>query len=352
MTSHSSSGDVGDLTVMMGVISSIPGKHTIYLRDNGQTKGIVKREHIVRPLLESQPYIDKCKVWKDEHIDWESEGFRAGYHHPCETLLSAHARHALAKGIIHTMPTGEAKWLTVEPSKEFQERIIINRSPRYQNDLFPWGEVVKKYGNRLLFVGLPEEHHMFITRYGEVEYKPTKDMLEIAKMIAGSLLFIGNQSAAMTIAEGLKVPRILETCLHIPDCIYPGETGAQYVVEGTVNLPGFGGEDVRLPSRAITPDTVHEVYVPDGGWQYRYPDGLTGEMASLPTTVARKVARKLGIAEDVAKREVIMQNIRRTPKSFMRSINMTQFMSAQRALQAAGIRDHPLLDLINGTFSI
>lgn len=334
---------------VLGVAASIPGKHTVYLRDDGRTKGIVKREHIVRPLIESQPYIAACKVWKDEPIEWESEKFRNGYHSTTNTLLFAHARHARDNGVITEIPTGEFAWLKVDPDKGMSERVVINRSPRYQNDMFPWDVVAQKYGKALLFVGLPEEHYWFEERFGKVEYRPTKDMLEVAKLIAGSFLFIGNQSSAMTLAEGLKKRRLQETCLTVPDCIYPGDSGAQYVAEGSSVLPGLDGVDTITSSRALRIEEVSTIFVPKGGWQYDSPE--TGPlMTSHIDTCARDVHAKLksSITREQARDMVLRYNIQRSPRSFMPSLSVSRFAFVQQALQSANITKHPVLDLFSG----
>ena len=59
----------------------------------------------------------------------------------------------------------------------------------------------------------------------EVIYTPTKNFLEVAQLIAGSKLFIGNQSAPYAVAEGLKHNSILEVTLPSPDCIYERDNG-------------------------------------------------------------------------------------------------------------------------------
>lgn len=309
----SSSGDLGDLVAgVCGVLHSVAGPHTVYLRDDGVTKGIVKREHIIRPLLEAQTYIESVKVWNGERIDWTSEGFRNKFHRPTQTLLSAHARHAVSVGVIQRQPTGAAPWLTSHKDHSASDRIIINRTNRYRNPSFPWGTVVKKYGARLLFIGGQDEHSMFETDFGQVEYRPTKDLLEAAGLIAGGLLFIGNQSAAMTIAEGLKVPRIQETCLHIPDCIYPGLTGAQYVGTGECLLPGFDG-DTDLKTLPITTplSEVNTSIVPPGGWQL---EGFSTTMHFMGMVELVAAIKKL--SKDEASRLLLEANIARCPDFF------------------------------------
>ena len=57
--------------------------------------------------------------------------------------------------------------------------------------------------------------------------KTTTDFLEVGQIIAGSKLFIGNQSAAYTVAEGLKHNLIQETSPRIPSS-YFNRSNARY----------------------------------------------------------------------------------------------------------------------------
>ena len=54
------------------------------------------------------------------------------------------------------------------------------------------------------------------------------DFLELAGIIAGCKLFIGNQSFPFSIAEGLKVPRILEVYYKAANVIPEGENAHDF----------------------------------------------------------------------------------------------------------------------------
>jgi hypothetical protein len=65
---------------------------------------------------------------------------------------------------------------------------------------------------------MPKEHEAFTKTVGPIEHYPTADYLELARVIAGCSLFIGNQSCPYAMAEGLKKNAILESFYHAPDC--------------------------------------------------------------------------------------------------------------------------------------
>lgn len=274
----SSSGDLGDCVVSLATLVHKGNPAIYHLWDDGLTKGIVAREKFIRPFLESQPIIKEVKIGRPEQCDWRSEDFRnRRIHDGTSNLASVHATHAKIFGFIDSMPDVSQPWLVISDFEK-HGRIVVNRSPRYHNDSFPWVKVVQHYGSRLLFVGLDEEYAAF-SQFGSVKRAKIGSMLDLAKLIAGSSLFIGNQSVAMTIAEGLKHPRIQEACLTLPDCIYP-PSNAQYVGNGKVTLPDINGSGVlEITPPVALPDGTE---TPPGGWQFRgLPKGLMHPNAAI-----------------------------------------------------------------------
>ena len=98
--------------------------------------------------------------------------------------------------------------LQTEADDRFKDKVILISTPRYQNPFVDLN-VLEKFKDRLVFAGLPEEHTEFQKKYFQLEYFPASSMLEIARCMAGAKGVIGNQSGLYTIAECLKVPRIL-----------------------------------------------------------------------------------------------------------------------------------------------
>lgn len=339
-----SAGDLGDIVVALATAKHAAPKSTLLLHDDGRTKGIVKRQHLIAPLVESQPYITACRPYTDgDRIDWPSEQFRRGYHRNTDTLLNAHARHALAHGLIQTLPDSSQPWLTITASSH--DRVIVNRTDRYQSKTFPWRETVEHYGKQILFIGLPHEHRQFCNCFGEVEYQPTKDLLEVAKLIAGSRLFIGNQSSAMTIAEGLKHPRVQEVADWIPDCIYPGSTNAQYVATGSYTDP-LTGQAIGTPVNVVKLSELDLRELPRGGWSTRYK-GHTYD-ASTPERVAKQLVKSGGIGYESAMEDVFMQALARDPSYFKRHVRLDNLTLVVQALLNAGYTQHPVFEAVHG----
>ncbi len=346
-----SSGDLGDCVASMATIFHKNEPCFYLLLDDGKTKGIISRAHIIRPLLESQPLIESVRPWRNEVVDWASEGFRPSWHDRRRNLATCHAQHALDTHFIDTLPDMSKPWLTVEQNKKFNGLIVINRSPRYNNPHFPWREVVEHYGNLLCFIGLPQEHADFEYHFGKVRYIVTHDMLEVAQAIAGSELFIGNQSSCMTIAEGLKHPRILEGSLIIPDCIYPKAYNAQYVFDGTVTLPAVA----HVPAKSLKSNAIHwsnfdTTIVPKVGrgygWIYDH-GGIRIQEGTVRKT-AFKVSKLLGISHEQAEAEVVKATVKAAPNSFSGNLRMSNMTAAMDALRENGYTDHPIFALTSG----
>lgn len=348
----SSSGDLGDCVVSLATLVYRGNPVIYHLWDDGLTKGIVTREKFIRPFLESQPIIKAVRIGRPDECDWRSEDFRrVGVHDRKTNLAAVHAKHAHMMGFIETVPVFSEPWIKVSDF-DFHGKIVINRSPRYNNDYFPWGEIVKHYGDQLVFVGLDEEYAAF-RHFGDVKHVKVKNMLELAKLIAGSSLFIGNQSSAMTIAEGLKHPRILEGCLDIPDCIYP-PSNAQYVFDGSVVLPAINGkESKRLRSNLIHAGSFDTSIVPRVGRGYGWCWEGNGVrfMEGTVRKAAFKVAKFTGMSQEEAENEVVMFTVRLAPQNFGSNLRSARFHAPHTALQESGWKEHPIFDVMSGQIS-
>lgn len=341
MPSVSSSGDIGDICVLLGILSELPDTpHALLLETDGQTKyktrdSMYELEAMMKPLAESQSYISECRVIRDgESAWWKSADFRKASYIYGNTLLDAHVNHLTSTHGLGRGIRGEKQWLTVDPSPLSKDRIVIARSGRYRNGWFPWAQICLKYRCRLMFVGLRHEWREFCSMFGYVEYQPTANMLEVAEVIAGSLMFIGNQSSPNAIAEGLKHRMIQETCCERPDCIYWREN-AQHVADGGCILPGFDGDD----DETIAPWTVPIQSVkrtqktPQGRWQYANPKFKPYLPQHVLSCLVREVVKREGGTYEEVEKRVLQQNIDRTPDSFKSPYTKAQFNNFYVALE-------------------
>ena len=327
----SSTGDNGDATYLLCLLKQIPnGPHTLSLRSSKWTKakddeGVQRLFTNLQRLVRLQPYIrDIDLIGQDDPVDWRSEGFRERHFSPGETLMQAHLNHLIAKHGIGRDFTAKEPWLfSVEPSAVSKGRVVINRTSRYRNDRFPWTEVVAHYGSRLLFIGLEHEWREFVNAHGYVSHHPTADLLEMAQVIKGSDLFIGNQSCAYALCEGMKHNSIQESNLELPDCIYV-RPNASYVADGVVTLPD------GTVLRGKRPPVVKKTHVtpPGGGWLFAgYPPFPVFEL------LVKEVAQREKLSIEEAGDRVYSSNVERCPNFFADRGDVMKFHRFQQALE-------------------
>jgi hypothetical protein len=206
-------------------------------------------------------------------------------------------------------------WLVIDKADPRGDgRVICHRSPRYHNSYFRWDLIGKALGKRILIVGAPEEAVELRKELGfEAEYLPTKDYLELARLLASADLFIGNQSSPMALALGLGAPVIQETCLWVCDCLLPRDN-AEYCYDGEVKSLG-------VPPVDLPPD-LDRSGMPTGGWvvQNKAGDSLSARSHKSAAIFLINSGDFGKRAEDIerAYQEVDRQQAKRCPEMIRR----------------------------------
>lgn len=221
MPNFKHSGDLGDIIYSMPTIRALGGG-TVYLNP---THGKVTKMTLVgamalAPLLEHQDYIDKVKIWNNENVDYDIDSFRwtegsdfikrkvnLGYYNLADAQLDKFNLPRTEK---------DRAWISVDNVTKCD--VVFARSARWNNPQVSWGRIWDQFHDRSVFVGIEEEHKTFIEKFGDVPFVRTDNFLELARIIAGSTLFIGNQSSPYAVAEGLKVNSCLEVYCPSPNC--------------------------------------------------------------------------------------------------------------------------------------
>jgi hypothetical protein len=245
--------DLGDICYSLASIQALGGG-TFYLKP---TQGNIFK--LLSRLVSSQEYIKGLLPYSGQPIDYDFSTFRKGGIPFGIRLAELHARWVKAN-VDFAKP-----WLKVTPSEKTKGKIVVSRTPRYRNRFFPWKSLVEQYYKDMMFVGIEAEWRAFCIQTGKyVEYLRTDDLQGVAEAIAGSELFIGNQSSPNAIAEGLRHNMIQETFLATPDCLFPRPNcincfDGNIVTEilGRVFEAGHQPALVRLP----------KMESPQGGWK-------------------------------------------------------------------------------------
>jgi hypothetical protein len=167
------------------------------------------------PLIAPQPYITKCETYTDQPVHIDLDYFRSG----TVPLNGNIARwYSYITGV---SPVFWKKWLDVYADNSFADAIVLARSGRYQNRAIDYS-FLNNY-EKVVFIGIESEYNDMLPSIPKLQWKPVNDFLELAQVIGGCKLFIGNQSFPFSVAEALKVPRILEVSYEIINVVPEGE---------------------------------------------------------------------------------------------------------------------------------
>ena len=109
-------------------------------------------------------------------------------------------------------------YIFADAHKYIKNKVVIMRNTRRKNYLINY-KFLKNYKD-LVFIGLEEEYEDLKKEVPNLEFYNCKNFLEVAEIIKASKFYLGNLSFGYTIAEGLKVPRLLESVPEFP-LVYP-----------------------------------------------------------------------------------------------------------------------------------
>jgi len=231
-------GDHGDIIYSLATVKALGGG-VFYIspRGNYDLRQPPTRENArnILPLLNCQKYIWPAAFTDANlsHTDYDLNKFR-------ETIIGHPNSGSIFKHHLMAAKTEwpeERPWLEVDFKVQIPERpIVVSRSARYHNPIFPWKELVKEHRRNMVFVGTELEHGEFVHEFGFIPRIETPTLLDVARIIAGSKVFIGNQSCPMAIAIGLGVNIIQEPWEPDANCIIK-RTNLLVVRDGKAKIP-------------------------------------------------------------------------------------------------------------------
>jgi hypothetical protein len=208
------SGKRGDLVYGLPAMKALGGGKLLinvsscFFKDDSEVE-------LFRELLKGQDGVDGVEAWDGSEPTYDLDGFRE-MNIVLGSLTTAHLERF---GVSADL---SEPWLEVEPKHVAD--VVVNRTSKYHG-LFSWYEL-REWQDRCVFVGTEDEHGAFLADTGlEMPRHETGTYLELARVIAGSRLFVGNQSFPYALSEALKVPRILEVFSACPNCNPVGPNG-------------------------------------------------------------------------------------------------------------------------------
>jgi hypothetical protein len=233
------SGLIGDLIYSIPAMIALAKGKKIHLHLNINQKAIYKknmRHHnnnkmlnegsvfFLSPLFLKQPNFVVCDILENQRVDYDLDILRK-----LPFILNTHNITRLNLLTFGVSSDLSKPWLFVKPDLSFENEIIIARSFRYRTPGIDYS-FLEAYNN-LTFVGLEDEFEDMKKVIPSLKYKLTKNAYELASVINGSKLFIGNQSFPFAIAEALKVSRVLEIYYDRPDVIVIGENAYDFYLQ-------------------------------------------------------------------------------------------------------------------------
>jgi len=185
----------------------------------GQKAIWTKQFEWLAPLIKDQEYINECKIYNGESIDYDLDKYMNTSHLTNGDRTSIVENHFKAFDVPFVKGTDDRKWL-VASSHKYHPKVIISRSGNYHSKE-NYKQVLEEYpiGERA-FVGTLQEAQNFIsdTRTFIQMYR-AKSAKDLTNIINESNLFVGNQSLPLAIALGLGKKCLVEESEIYPNCI-------------------------------------------------------------------------------------------------------------------------------------
>ncbi len=180
------------------------------------------------PLLLRQNYISDYIEYKGEKVDYDMDEIRL-------KTFTNQPLGSINRWSFYVFPEMandlSEQWITIKNNDinvTYFDKVVLNFTPRYRNNWINYF-FLKQYEDRLLFSGLPQEHEDFCKKWDlKIPLLEYNDFYELAVIMKSCKFFVGNASMGFQIAEGLKIPRLLETFQVMPNVIPMGKNGYDY----------------------------------------------------------------------------------------------------------------------------
>ena len=228
------SGHTGDIINILPILKELSKTHVckLYIKLDkptitfysghpaGQYFMNNKIYNMLYPLLKKQKYISLIDIFTNQNIDINFDLIREL---PIQLAFDSMKYGSHITGV---QPDLTQTFLNVENHNELKDKIVILRSLRYQNHFINY-DFLNNYID-IYFIGTFTEYENLKQNIKNLKFYECKNFLEMAEIIKSCKLFIGNSSLGFTIAEGLKIPRLLEASPWNPSQQVHGENGYDF----------------------------------------------------------------------------------------------------------------------------
>lgn len=216
------SGHTADIVNTLPVLKQLSKSHTCNLYINVGKKIDYYHKHpagsvflnnkiynMLKPLLDFQKYINKVDIFRsDLKIDINFDLLREIPINP----LYDNVRYAST--LTGVNPNYNEPFLDAPHHPTLKNKILIQRTFRYRNDFVSY-KFLNDYSD-LVFVGTEDEFIDLKKTVKNLIFYNCSSFLEMASAVKSSKFVIANSSLTFPIAEGLDIPRLLESCPYFP----------------------------------------------------------------------------------------------------------------------------------------
>lgn len=195
--------------------------------------------NMLKPLLLNQEYIEDFIIYNGQNINYDLDKIR-------QEIFTNQPKGSINRWVFYAFPEMNTdlsgSWL--KTSHDFNsdysivknDKIIINFTQRYRNNYITYF-FLKQYQLDIVFAGLKKERDLFCNEWGlDIPLLEVNDLLELADLMRVCKFYLSNASMAFQIAEGLKIPRILETFYLMPNVIPMGKNGYDFYSQASLEF--------------------------------------------------------------------------------------------------------------------
>ena len=215
------SGHAADIVNVLPVIKELSKTHkcNLYINLNKPIKFYYKHPagkfylnnkiySMMKPLLKKQEYLNEVEIFSGQQIDINFDLLR-------ELPINLLFDNATYASVITGVQIDLTKpFLRADNHEEHKNKIIIQRTFRYRNQFINY-KFLNNFNN-LLFVGTIEEFNDLKKEVKNLTFYNCKNFLDMANLVKSSKPVIANSSITFPLAEGLQVPRLLESSPEFP----------------------------------------------------------------------------------------------------------------------------------------
>lgn len=175
---------------------------------------------MMKPLMESQEYIDSYEVYNGQHVDLDFDVIRGKTFVGMPNLMLQgwimmaypDLHYNLSKPWMVIPDLSDEKIL-----EQVKGKVILNFTERYRNPTVDYF-FLKSYSPDLIFAGTEKEYWNFCNQWQlQIPRLEISNFLEYAYAIKNSRFFMGCQSFGWNLCQAMQHPRIVELCNFAPN---------------------------------------------------------------------------------------------------------------------------------------